>query len=46
MQSRNLLFGRRKKRFLDSTLEMTMRSLPGEYVGARVPARAGVNKKW
>jgi|HubBroStandDraft_6_1064221.scaffolds.fasta_scaffold403352_2 hypothetical protein len=45
-QSRNLLFGWRKKRFLDSTLEMTMRNFHGEYVGARVLARAGVNKKW
>jgi hypothetical protein len=45
-QSRNLLCGRRKNRFPDSTLEMTMRNLPGEYVDARVLARAGVNEKW
>jgi hypothetical protein len=29
-----------------SQLEMTMRNFPGEYVGARVPARAGVSWKW
>jgi hypothetical protein len=45
-QSRNLLCGQPKNRFPDSTLEMTMRNLPGEYVGARVLARAGVNEKW
>jgi hypothetical protein len=45
-QSRNLLCGRRKNRFVDSALEMTMRNFHGEYVGARVRARAGVNKKW
>jgi hypothetical protein len=45
-QSRNLLFDLRKSRLLDSAPEMTMRNLPGEYVGARVPARAGVNEKW
>jgi hypothetical protein len=45
-QSRNLQFDRRKNRFPDSALEMTMRNLHGEYVGARVPARAGVNEKW
>jgi hypothetical protein len=45
-QSRNLQFDRRKSRLLDSALEMTMRNFHGEYVGARVPARAGVNEKW
>jgi len=44
-QSRNLLFGQRKNRLLDSALEMTMRNFHGEYVGARVLARAGVNEK-
>jgi hypothetical protein len=44
-QSRNLQFDRRKTGF-STQLEMTMRNLPGEYVGARVPARAGVNEKW
>jgi hypothetical protein len=52
MQSRNLLFGRRKNRFLDSaessacaddpaTLEMTMRNLHSEYAGGRVPRACG-----
>jgi hypothetical protein len=45
-QSRNLLFDRPKNRFLDYALEVTMGNFPGEYVGARVPARAGVNEKW
>jgi hypothetical protein len=44
-QSRNLLFGQKKDRLLDSD-RMTMRNLLDEYVGARVLARAGVNEKW
>jgi hypothetical protein len=43
-QSRNLLCGRRKNRFPDSTLEMTMRNLRGEYVGARVPRACNRSK--
>ncbi len=56
-RSGNLLFRRRKTRFLDSAgssafaddpaaLEMTMRNSHSEYVGARVLARARVNEKW